>query len=412
MQLESLPQTEQITLFQHIVDNSDNSVMLATKDGELYWCNNTFSSLLGYTLEEFTAQYGNNFFDHFPSEKAKRMAEMFLPEGESTMFQHQFTNKNDNTVWLQRNIIPVMQNEAVTGYVIVDSDMTIVKLAMEEISLQKKKVEEQRNIAIARSEEIMRQKQQIMASIRYASDIQKALLPPDEQIKMLFPESFIFFRPRDIVSGDFYWLKQYGHHAVFAVADCTGHGVPGAFMSVLGVALLNEIVTPANLPHTSAAELLNQLKAMVIEAMRQTGKEGENHDGMDIALCVFNMQTRDLQYAGAYNPLILVRNQELTKYKATRMPIGYYLKKKGDFTNHHIQLQPGDTLYMYSDGFPDQTGGEKGRKYMGKAFQRLLLKLSPYKPQQQYHLLQEEFDQWRGAFPQVDDIVVAGIRIV
>ncbi len=261
----------------------------------------------------------------------------------------------------------------------------------------------------AQNDKIERQKDEITDSIKYAKRIQTAILPSEEMSHELLPEHFIYFRPRDIVSGDYYWMTKIENKVIFTAADCTGHGVPGAFMSMLGVSFLNEIVSKGNNlePHI----ILNELRRYVKNTLGQTGKEGEAKDGMDIAMCVLDTDTMKLQYAGAYNPLYICRTGELLEYKADRMPIGIYIREKESFTLHEIDLQKGDTFYIFSDGFVDQFGGENGGKFKAKPFKKLLLSIQEQSMQEQYLTLDRTMTEWRGEMEQIDDIIVIGVRV-
>ncbi len=269
---------------------------------------------------------------------------------------------------------------------------------------------------IKRTAEIERQRYEIELknknitdSIQYASRIQNAVLPPDEYMNATLPQHFIFFKPRDIVSGDYYWMTHKDGETVLAVADCTGHGVPGAFMSMLGIAFLNEIVNRAE--KLVASNILNGLRDHVKKSLRQTGKQDEAKDGMDIALCVFNNDKKQLQYAGAYNPLYIIRNGELIQLKADRMPIGIYHKEKESFTNHVVELQSSDVIYLFSDGYNDQFGGKEGKKFMIKQFQSLIIEIHQKPLDEQKQILNNTFDNWKGNLEQVDDILVIGFKI-
>lgn len=253
------------------------------------------------------------------------------------------------------------------------------------------------------------QKAEITESIKYASRIQAAVLPIEDDFKALFSDYFIFYKPRDIVSGDFYFLQKVNNYVLFSAIDCTGHGVPGAFMSMLGMAYLNEIVRKKEV--TQANHVLNLLREQVKTSLKQTGEKGARKDGMDMALCVINLDTNELQYAGAYNPLLIVRNDELLEYKADRMPIGVYIKEKETFTNHRIELKKGDKIYMYSDGFTDQIGGEAKDKFMSKPFKNLLLETSRLKMNDQKSKIEQTFNQWKGNNHQIDDIVIIGVTV-
>ena len=262
---------------------------------------------------------------------------------------------------------------------------------------------------------IAHQKKEITDSIIYARRIQRAMLPMPKMLKDDL-EMYIFYRPRDIISGDFYWMTKRDDRLIIVVADCTGHGVPGAFMSMLGITFLNEIVGKEN--EVLANEILNKLRDNVVRSLNQTGrlkKEKEyTRDGMDIALCVIDYPRMFLQYAGAYNPLILIRNGELREIKANRMPVAYsddYGKKK--FTNNLISLLPNDCIYMFSDGFADQFGGngEKSKKYSVKRLKSTLLNVCELPMKKQKRIMAIAYDDWKGDHEQIDDVLLVGIRI-
>ncbi len=230
-----------------------------------------------------------------------------------------------------------------------------------------------------RTEEVMHQKdlvekknKDITDSINYAKNIQEAILPKLANIEKVFPDSFVLFKPRDIVSGDFYWMEHKEKRTFIAAADCTGHGVPGAFMSMLGNAFLDEIVNN-NPENIKASEVLNLLRDNVIDSLHQTGGEGESKDGMDIALCIIDWEAKKLEYAGANNPLYLLRNNVLNEIKGDKMPIGYHIRKE-PYKNHELDVFVGDTLYIFSDGFADQFGGPNGKNSSIKTSSSYLLR--------------------------------------
>lgn len=252
------------------------------------------------------------------------------------------------------------------------------------------------------------QKKEIEDSIRYASRIQSAVIPSDKTCHEIFPESFVVFRPLNIVSGDFYWVSKVGDKTIYTAADCTGHGVPGGFMSMLGIAFLNEIVNKDNI--TSPDQILNHLREKVIHALQQHGISGEARDGMDIAIVTIDSREARLEYAGAYNPLIMIRNGEITETSGEKMPIGIY-EKMHPFTKHEIIINKGDMFYMFSDGYEDQFGGADGKKFKAKRLKNLLLEIHGKSMLTQKEILEETFDEWKGDLPQVDDVVVVGLSI-
>lgn len=289
------------------------------------------------------------------------------------------------------------------------------------------KILEEKNIAIHEQKEQIEQQKRLVdiknknitASINYAKRIQQAILISREHLDEIMPEHFIFYRPRDIVSGDFYWAhRTHSGKLIFTAVDCTGHGVPGAFMSMVGNALLNEIVIENNVEEVD--EILNQMKKGVIQALKQTGAPGEQKDGMDIALCCLspavahseeNKNTRELFYAGANNPLYHFRDGVFTEYKGEKQTIGYQKGKETPFTKYCIDIQKGDTLYIFTDGLADQKGGAEGRKYYYKTIQELFASIRHLPMTEQRTAVKKAFEDWKGNHEQIDDICVIGIRI-
>ncbi len=249
----------------------------------------------------------------------------------------------------------------------------------------------------------------ITDSIKYAKKIQLALIPDAEVLTKPFPESFIYYKPKDIVSGDFYWVENFSNEVtVFAVADCTGHGVPGAFMSLICIDLMNQVIKDQNV--TTPGQALTILDDKV-RLMLNKSSDNTSNDGMDIALCAYHKSTMTLQYSGAHRPLILIRNGELTEYKASKHSIGGYLIGNKIFDDNHIQLQKGDAVYITTDGFSDQFGGENGKKFKFKKLQKLLMTIAHMPMKDQHDLLEEAFVSWRGKHEQVDDVCIIGIKV-
>jgi serine phosphatase RsbU (regulator of sigma subunit) len=272
---------------------------------------------------------------------------------------------------------------------------------IEEVTTQKEEIEIQKEkIEIIHSD--------LAKSIDYAERIQRAILPDGSVMSANFSEYFVFFKPRDIVSGDFFWSTHLEGITIVASADCTGHGVPGAFMSMLGISFLREIVQKEYVTHPGV--ILRKLRKEIIRSMKQKGEVGEQKDGMDMALISVEHETGICMYAGANNPMYLIRNGVLTEYKPDKMPIAIY-EKMDNYTVHEIQIQPVDQLYLFSDGFPDQFGGPNGKKYLYKQFKDLLLKISSMSMYEQKTILESEFAKWKGNHEQVDDVVVVGLKI-
>ena len=275
------------------------------------------------------------------------------------------------------------------------------------IEKQNEEITRQRDVAREQRDRIAAQKKEIMDSIVYAQRIQKAILPNIEMIRESLQHFFILFKPRDIVSGDFYWESRVGDEIIVIAADCTGHGVPGAFMSMLGVTFLNEIVNSKRT--TKPGEILNMLREKVIKSLNQK-YDNPLRDGMDISVINYNFKTRQVSFAGANNPLFLIHNGELIEVKADKMPIALY-DKMVSFSDKQVELNEGDCLYIFSDGYVDQFGGPKGKKFMKKRFKQLLLDIYKLPMEEQREILDKTYEDWKAGHEQVDDVLVIGLKI-
>ena len=390
----------------HVISRTDNAVMIIGKTGIIEWVNQGFTKLYGFTLKEFTAA-NDNIFKCNTNHSINGLIRDALEHKKTVIYEVEISSKNGSKMWIQTTWSPVTdENGDLLNLVAIDTDITDIKEAEHKIKLQNKNITD---------------------SINYAKRIQTAVLPSENTIKKALPEHFILFKPRDIVSGDFYWIREVGKYVMIAVADCTGHGVPGAFMSMLGISFLNEIVRKQAL--IQANEILDELREQVKITLDQTGKDGETKDGMDIAFCIIDMEKKVLHYAGANNPLYIVRNSNLPKFdgsgrlkikendnyiltqiKGNSQPIGVYFKEK-PFTNNEIQLIEGDKLYLFSDGFIDQIGGPQNRKFMSQNFKNLLLNIHHKTMNEQLNILNKTIEEWALGYEQIDDILVMGIKV-
>ena len=274
------------------------------------------------------------------------------------------------------------------------------------ISLQKDEIEKQRDLAAAQRDQIAYQKKHITDSIMYAKRIQTALIPSLELFSDKL-EHFVLYKPLAIVSGDFYWVSSQGKLQIIIAADCTGHGVPGAFMSMLGVTMLNEIVTGKHI--VMPDQIIEELRQGIIKALNQVADEDSVKDGMDIAICVVDFEKDLLYYSGANNPLYLVRDGELIHYRADKMPVAIHYKMV-PFTLHTIELKKGDAFYIFSDGYADQFGGPKQKKFMSMQLKETIVAMSKEPMLRQGERLNEIFEEWRGDSSQVDDVTLIGVR--
>jgi serine phosphatase RsbU (regulator of sigma subunit) len=267
------------------------------------------------------------------------------------------------------------------------------------------------NILLSRQKlEIETQKNYLTAGISYARRIQKAVFPSGKTLSDNFPEHFILFKPLDVVSGDFYWYKQNGNEVFIAAADCTGHGVPGAFMSILGITYLNELINETRSGNPN--EILNQLRGNVIRALHQSDGNSNVKDGMEVALCKFNMDSRILQFSGAFRPLFLLRDNNIQHIAGDNIPIAVYDDDEAPFTSNEIQLMKNDIVYIFTDGYVDQIGGPERKTFKTKRLKELLLEISGLTMCEQRSLLDGKIKEWQGEFDQTDDILVVGIKIL
>ena len=250
---------------------------------------------------------------------------------------------------------------------------------------------------------------EITASINYARRIQQAILPKPGEIRGLKDKILILYLPKDVISGDFYWFSKAGKKLVITAGDCTGHGVPGALMSMLGISFLEEIVKIRKI--TESGLILNELRKEVRSSLHQKGFKDEAKDGIDISLCVIDQEKQTIQYSGANNNLYLIRDNELIEYQADRMPIGIFELEDKDFVSQTIPAKPGDIIYMFSDGYIDQFGGPDRKRYKYKTFKAFLLKIHTLPLQEQKEMLEKEFFGWKGDNIQLDDVLILGMKI-
>ena len=269
------------------------------------------------------------------------------------------------------------------------------------IESQKTEVEDQKNLVEEKQKEIL-------DSISYAQRIQNALLPPLAEVSSALPNSFILFKPKDIVAGDFYWFSERDNTILIAACDCTGHGVPGAFMSTIGSEKLNEAIKDSS----DVSVILNLVNRGMKKVLRQTDKINSTRDGMDVSLCAFNKELTQLEYAGANRPLLIIRKDqhEIEEFKATKVAIGGLTEDSQEFVKHSINLQKGDTIYLFSDGYADQFSPQD-KKLMTRKFKDILLSIQNKKMEEQKEYLGSFIDEWKGNMEQTDDILVIGVRV-
>ncbi|MCK5537514.1 MAG: SpoIIE family protein phosphatase [Bacteroidales bacterium] len=365
------------------------TIVITNLNSEIEYVNPAFTKITGYSLGDMKVTPRLLKSGKTPNETYQKMWET-ITKGE--VWEGEFINrKKDETEFIERALIAPIKNEnnEIVNYVAIKEDVT--KKRENEI-----KIAEQHNqLEVAYKS--------IKDSINYAKTLQQALLALNKEIKANLDEFFLLFIPRDQVSGDFYYINKVDNTLILAVGDCTGHGVPGAFLSVLSVTYLHEIVRNQNVknPADALEELRNRIKS--------TFQIKKNKDGLDIALCAINLDTNILEYSGAYNPLIIMRDNNLLEYKATNNPIGHYPNEK-PFKLHKVELLNNDRIYLFSDGFIDQFGGDKNRKFMRGHFYQVLKELNDVPMNEQSNVLNEIFTKWKYGRVQLDDVTIMGIQ--
>ncbi len=334
-----------------------------------------------------------------------------------------FVNAHENINAISKEIMHLrfvyILGSLIFGFIIsIAASLTARRISMnyenrieqknEELHILNNEINQQKDAISSQLNEIERKNKEITDSINYAETIQSALLPPLALIKSYFPESFVLYKPKDIVSGDFYWSYKINNSILVGVFDCTGHGVPGAFMSMLGITLLNETVIREGIEAPNL--IFNRLREKIIEALGQKGTMAEVKDGMDGTLINYDMLNKTLTYCGAYNPLYLIRDSEIIEIKADKMPLSHFVKMY-DFSGQKIEVKRDDQIYLFTDGYIDQFGGGKMKKISSAQFKEILIKNHKNLMEDQKQILLNTFYRWKGDEDQIDDITIVGLRI-
>lgn len=370
-----------------VARETGNSIMILSRDGTLEWVNDSFVRWYGKSLAVLRAEGLDSIFKVSGCSDIHTVYARCIDSGDTVSFES-YLNMPARQVWFSSTMSPVYNSKReLVNLIVIETD----------ISVQKE------------SEAMIRQKNtDITQSIEYAKRIQNSILPGMLTIKQTIPDSFIFFRQKDIVSGDFFWFKKYGDSFLIAAVDCTGHGVPGAFMSLIGYNLLNQVVSKAKLQQTG--KILDMLSEKVYFSLN-TGEHQDTRDGMDIAICAYDAEENKLFFSGAMRPLYRFEGSELIIQKGDAFPIGFEVEKGVPFqgyATHSIPVRKGQRHYIFSDGYPDQFGGEKGKKLMTSGFKKILATVQPYPMLEQMRRIDQFHREWRGGHEQVDDILVIG----
>jgi len=296
----------------------------------------------------------------------------------------------------------MIRNFFMVGFIVMAGFVLLIYKNYKQKKAANKLLEKQKN-------EIEHQKKEIQDSINYAQNIQTSILPDLAELQNNLGDMFVFYKPKDVVSGDFFWYCKHDNKILLAAADCTGHGVPGAFMSMIGSYELNNSVLERGLIEPS--RILSHINVSLKKRLKQTSNQSAIKDGMDIALCSFDLKGNSLQYAGANRPLFIVRGEETIEIAPTKAAIGGFTSNDFEFLQNTFELKKGDCVYMYTDGYSDQFGGDKNKKLTTKRFKELLKQIATRPMREQLQALEENFYKWKGNFDQLDDVLVIGIRI-
>ncbi len=392
-----------------VASKTDNAIVIMDPQGEIEWINEGYERLYGYSYHDLLISETGIIGDN-TNTSIREMVNSWFGKRQPIIFENQKKTKSGKTVWAQTTLTPVLNdNDEIIHLIAIDTDITQLKIAESEIHTQRDKIKAQRDMALIQRDAIVQQKREIIDSIQYAKRIQSAVFNNEEDLQGLFSESFLLNKPRDIVTGDFIWVYQFDQFKIVAVIDCTGHGVPGAFMSLIGISFLNTIVKENGVINSS--DILNLLRDKVIASLDQTGKEGETNDGMDVSLMIIDTRKKELTFSGANCHAYLVRDKKLMVLSADKMPISISHLHTKPFSEHKINYLPDDFVYMFTDGFADQFGGKFGKKLKIKPFKELLLAISTFAFDQQKNELRNAFLSWKGKLDQVDDVLVAGFKI-
>lgn len=381
------------TSYLEVIEGSNDGLFVINfVNGRIYQANDKAAALLGYTREELE---GLTIFQLHPDSALHRSAERI-----ADAWQQQGAVYEDvPMLHANGDVIPVESSARVTSYDGKPAIVLFIRDIRERLELQRR-VNEQQAV-------VKRQNDDLLSSIRYAQRIQRAVLPEASELNGLFPESFILFRPRDIVSGDLFWFAEVDGRKVVAAADCTGHGVPGALLSLIGASLFQEVVMERRI--LEPARMLEAMREGFVAALN---RDDQGHrDGMNVSVAVIDPSARRARFAGAYHPLCLLRDGAITEFKGDRMPIGLHEGERKPFTEHEVPVRAGDRLYLFTDGIADQFGGPSGKKLRGAGLKQWLVETATLAMDDQHQAISDRFRAWKGTEEQVDDALLIGVEL-
>ncbi len=393
-----------------VASKTNNLIFIFKPDGELDWFNSSYANKVGMTYEEYKNQKPQNIIDISSNKNIRHVLNTCLREKAVVSYESVLKLDSNDNIWYHTTLTPILdKRDEVRLLIAIDTNISKLKQFEDELNDQKQDAETQKNLAIQRKEELEERQIEITDSIRYAKRIQTAIMPKVKQIQRDFPDSFVLFLPKDIVSGDFYWYHRIGDKFFVAAVDCTGHGVPGAFMSIIGNYLLNSIIIHNGI--TDPAEILKHLNRKIKIALKSDNR-AQTSDGMDISVAVIDKIESSLAYSGALRPMFLFSQGHFIEVKGDKIPITSSISgvSISSFKTSNYEFLEGDMFYLFSDGIIDQFGGEKGKKFLTKRFKQLLFDINPLPMKEQKEHIKKALDDWKGDTEQVDDILVMGIR--
>lgn len=393
-----------------VAKKTNNAVIITDNKGNLEWVNDAFISIYGFSLVEFIHERGESIVSASGLENILEKFDYCQQHKKSITYTAPLKTKKGDWIWVQTTLTPILdKNKNIAKFIAIDTDITKIKEANEEIEKQREDIKQKASELENAYFELSKKNRLLTDSIIYAERIQQAILPTRDFINSVFPQNLIYYQPKDIVSGDFYWVKDFKDKAFVAVVDCTGHGVPGAFMSLIGYNLLEETIYENT--NANTGQILDLLKSKLSQKL-QNNTNDLIYDGMDISLCVIYKNQNKLEFSGAYSSLYIYRNNELIEIKGNKLTVGISLNDDNKtFSSTNFEYQKGDMLYMFTDGYIDQLGGKNNEKYYLCNFQNLLSRIQSMSIENQHTLVSSVMESWKFNHPQIDDMLIVGIRL-